>query len=235
MTTESQAKESQATEPQAKQSPAEPVFGGHAEPESPGNPGAPDKTADSSVPLHPLLAARWSPRALDPAVSVTDRQFTALFEAARWAPSWGNTQPARYIAGRRGEDTFDRIHETLSRGNHGWAGSAAALAIGVARISEDGEAFPYGEYGVGLATQNLVLQAVAEGLVAHQMAGFDRQAVRAEFDVPSEFEPVVAIAVGGKASAEALPGKLREKENAARARKSLAELVFAGTWGDSAF
>ena len=215
------------------QSQADPVFDGR---EDPAGPVAPAKPADSSVPLHPLLATRWSPRALDPAVVVTDQQFRALFEAARWAPSWGNTQPARFVASRRGEDAFDRIHGTLSRGNRGWAGSAAALAIGVARTAdEDGESLPYGEYGVGLATQNLVLQAVAEGLVAHQMAGFDREAVRAEFDVPPEFEPVVAIAVGGKASSEVLPGKLQEKENAARSRKPLADLVFTATWGDSAF
>lgn len=206
---------------------ADPVFDGPVDPAKP---------ADSSVPLHPLLATRWSPRALDPAAVVTDQQFRALFEAARWAPSWGNTQPARFVAGRRGEDVFDRIHGTLSRGNRGWAGSAAALAIGVARMAdEDGEALPYGEYGVGLAAQNLVLQAVAEGLVAHQMAGFDREAVRAEFDVPPEFEPVVAIAVGGVASPEVLPGKLQEKENAARSRRPLADLVFTTTWGESAF
>lgn len=209
------------------QSQADPVFDAPADSAKP---------ADSSVPLHPLLAARWSPRALDPAVVVTDQQFRALFEAARWAPSWGNTQPARFVAGRRGEDTFDRVHGTLSRGNRGWAGSAAALAIGLARTAdEDGEPLPYGEYGVGLAAQNLVLQAVAEGLVAHQMAGFDREAVRAEFSVPPEFEPVVAIAVGGKASPEVLPGKLQEKENAVRSRKPLGDLVFTGTWEESAF
>src|SRR5438128_2744262 len=104
------------------------------------------KPADSSVPLHPLLAERWSPRALDAAVELTDRQYIALFEAARWAPSWGNTQPARYIAGRRGEDTFDRIHGTLSRGNRGWTAPAAALAIGVTRtLDDEGEPMPYGE------------------------------------------------------------------------------------------
>src|SRR5919108_1971525 len=110
------------------------------------------KPADSSVPLHPLLAERWSPRALDPAVELTDRQFTALFEAARWAPSWGNTQPARYIAGRRDDGTFGRILGTLSRGNRGWAASAAALAIGVTQtVNDDGEPLPYGEYGLALA------------------------------------------------------------------------------------
>lgn len=193
------------------------------------------KDAETAVPVHPLLAQRWSPRALDPGVELTDRQLTALFEAARWAPSRGNTQPARYIAGRRGEPTFDRIHSTLSRGNSHWTRSAAALMIGVARVLEDdGSPFSHGVYGLGLATENLVLQAVAEGLVAHQMAGFDPDAARAEFGIPPEFEPVVAIAVGGMGSPEDLPERLQEKEAAPRTRKALSELVFSGTWGNPA-
>ena len=196
----------------------------------------PGKPAVSSVPLHPLLAARWSPRALDPATEMGEEQFTALFEAARWAPSWGNTQPARYIAGRRGEETFDRIHATLSRGNHGWTQPAAALAIGVARtLDDEGEPLPYGEYGLGLATENLVLQAVAEGFVAHQMAGFDRDAARTAFAIPPEFEPLVAIAVGGWGSAAELPEKLQAKEQAPRSRIPLSELVFGNGWGSPLF
>lgn len=194
------------------------------------------KPADTAVPLHQLLAERWSPRAFDPTVELTDAQFTALFEAARWAPSWGNSQPARYIAGRRGDDTFKRIHSTLSRGNDGWAANASALIVGVAQVMhEDGEPFPYGEYGLGLATQNMALQAVAEGLVAHQMAGFDRDLAHQEFAVPAEFEPMVVIAVGSQATVEGLPESLQAKEQAARSRKPLSELVFGGDWGSSRF
>ena len=203
--------------------------------EGPGEEGV-VKKAETSVPLHPLLAQRWSPRALDERVELTDQQFTALFEAARWAPSRGNTQPARYIAGRRGEPTFERIHSTLSRGNSVWTRPAAALMIGLARVLEDdGSPFTHGEYGLGLATENLVLQAEAEGLVAHQMAGFDRDAARAEFNIPREYEPVVAIAVGGEGSLDALPERLQQKEVAARTRKPLSELVFTDSWGSPAF
>lgn len=196
----------------------------------------PDKTAETATPLHPLLAQRWSPRVLDPATTIDDRVFTALFEAARWAPSWGNTQPARFIAGRRGGTTFERIHGVLSRGNKGWAGNAALLAIGVAqKVNEDGEPMPYGEYGLGLAAENLVLQARAEGLHGHQMAGFDRDAARAEFGVPPDFEPTVAIAVGALGDLAETDEGLRAKELRPRVRKPLNEIVFTGSWSTSAF
>lgn len=196
----------------------------------------PDKSADTAVPVHALLAQRWSPRVLDPAATIDDRTFTALFEAARWAPSWGNTQPARFITARRGEPTFDRIFGVLSRGNKGWAGNAAMLVIGVARkLDDEGEPMPYGEYGLGLAAENLVLQAEAEGLHGHQMAGFDREAARAEFDIPADFEPTVAIAVGALGDLADADEGLRTKETRPRARKSLDEIVFAGSWSTPAF
>ncbi|SDQ98637.1 nitroreductase family protein [Actinopolyspora saharensis] len=194
------------------------------------------KPADSAVPLHPLLAERWSPRALDPGTELTDKQFLALFEAARWAPSWGNTQPARFVAGRRGDETFEKLRGALSRGNHGWAGNAGALVLGVARrVNDEGEQLPYGEYGLGLAVENLVLQAGAEGLVAHQMAGFDGQAAREAFGVPEDYEPLVMIAVGAQGDAAELPDRLAEKENAPRSRMELDRIVFSGSWNEPTF
>jgi nitroreductase len=78
-----------------------------------------DRDAETSVPIHPLLAARWSPRALDPDGVVTDEQLRAVLEAARWAPSNGNTQPARYLVGRRGDETYARLFDLLSTRTRG--------------------------------------------------------------------------------------------------------------------
>src|SRR5205823_13025534 len=51
------------------------------------------KTATTTVPVHPLLAERWSPRGFDQAHELADDRLTALLEAARWAPSAANSQP----------------------------------------------------------------------------------------------------------------------------------------------
>lgn len=194
-----------------------------------------EKTADTSVEVSPLIAARWSPRALDPAAEVTDAQLRALLEAARWAPSYGNTQPARYLIGRRGDDTFDRIFGVLNSGNRAWTQAASVLLLGAVVLRNSKGDVPLTEYGLGLASENLVLQAVAEGLVTHQMAGFDADAARAVFALPDDVRPVVAIAVGKLGDPDQLDERRRDRELAPRTRLSLDEIAFSGEWGRPAF
>lgn len=157
-----------------------------------------------------------------------------MLEAARWAPSWGNTQPARYLVGRRDDATYRAIFETLSRGNKSWAGGAAALLLACAVTTNEKGAIPLAEYGVGLATENLVLQAIAEGYVAHQMGGFDSDAARAAFALPADVRPLVVVAIGVLGSPELLPEDRRERETRPRQRIPLADLAFTETWGNSA-
>jgi len=193
------------------------------------------KPAVTSVPIATLMAERWSPRAYDSSASVTDEQVRALLEAARWAPSFGNTQPARYLVGVRGTPAFDGILATLNSGNRAWAHRASLLLIGVMVTTNEKGEVPYAEYGLGLASENLVLQAVELGLIAHQMAGFSPDAVRAAFSLPDDAVPKVAIAVGSAASADVLEEDWRiEREKADRMRLPLEEFAFTGQWGTPA-
>lgn len=193
------------------------------------------KPADASATLHPLINERWSPRALDPDTEISWDELRALAEAARWAPSYGNTQPARFIFGKRGDETFGKIYDSLVQGNKNWAANAAALILGiVVHENEKGE-IPYAEYGLGLATQNLVLQAVSDGFVAHQMAGFSPDRARELFNLPARVTPLVVTAVGGAGALDVLPEEKRERELADRNRRPLAEVVFTGDWGEPAF
>jgi nitroreductase len=194
-----------------------------------------EKRADTSVDVAPMIAARWSPRALDPTAEVTDAQLRALLEAARWAPSYGNTQPARYLIGRRGDDTFDRIFGVLNSGNKAWTHAASVLMLGAVVLRNAKGDIPLTEYGLGLASENLVLQAVAEGLVAHQMSGFDAAAAREVFALPEDVRPVVAIAVGKPGDPDQLDERRRERELAPRSRLPLGEIAFTGEWGRPAF
>ncbi|EFV12155.1 nitroreductase family protein [Segniliparus rugosus] len=192
---------------------------------------------DLTAALHPIIAARRSGRLFDANGHVGREQVAVLLEAARWAPTWGKRQPVRFLVGLRGEDgpdgTFAKLHGLLSRGNQSWAPAAGALVLLVAAAAGEPDEVAYAPVDLGLALGQLVLQAVADGFVAHPMAGFDKVGAKAAFDIPSEFEPwaVVAVGVAGTGLADADPG-LVAKENAPRKRLPLSEVAFAGTWGE---
>jgi nitroreductase len=95
------------------------------------------KSADTSAPLHPLLAERWSPRGFDRRHRLDDEQLSTVLEAARWAPSANNSQPWRFLVTRRGDDDFDRITSLLSTGNLGWAAHASALILVAAQTTDE--------------------------------------------------------------------------------------------------
>ncbi|WP_423920247.1 nitroreductase family protein [Frigoribacterium sp. 2-23] len=184
------------------------------------------RTSDTSVPLVPLLDERWSPRSYDATATISDDQLAALLEAARWAPSARNSQPRRFIVGRRGTATFDTIHAALLGFNSVWAGNASALVVAVAEITTaDGDAIATAEYDLGQSVAHLSVQAHAEGLHTHQMGGVDWDAIVAAFELPANLKPVTVTAVGTVAPATELAEELAEREVAPRSRLSLDELV----------
>ena len=54
--------------------------------------------------LHPLLRSRWSPTVFDRSHEATQSSVTSLLEAARWAPSAGNSQPWSFIVAKRRDE-----------------------------------------------------------------------------------------------------------------------------------
>ncbi|PPF24496.1 MULTISPECIES: nitroreductase family protein [unclassified Rathayibacter] len=185
------------------------------------------RTASTSAPILDVLAERWSPRSYDASATVSDETLASLLEAARWSPSASNSQPWRFIVARRGTDEFDRIVATLAGFNGAWAGSAAVLVVALAEtVDSEGKPRPWAVYDLGQSIAHLSVQAHHEGLHVHQMAGFDKDAVRAAFGVDERFDPVTIAAVGVAADADALANEtLRERETAPRTRLPLEELV----------
>ncbi|ONI81944.1 nitroreductase [Saccharothrix sp. ALI-22-I] len=184
---------------------------------------------------NPLIVRRWSPRAFDGTAEVAPATMRVLLEAARWAASHGNTQPARFLLGYRGDDTFARILAALRPKNRTWAARASVLLVGAVAESDERGPMPNTEYGLGLAVQNLVLQAVDMGLVTHQVGGFSPDAVREAFGLPDHVRSVVVIAVGVLGDVAQLPEDLQARERRPRERKPLTETVFTGQWGQPAF
>jgi nitroreductase len=77
-----------------------------------------DRKAITSVPIHDLLARRWSPRAFDVNRPVTREQLVTIMEAGRWAPSCNGDEPWRYLVWDRTRDpegwqkAFDCLSDT---------------------------------------------------------------------------------------------------------------------------
>jgi len=149
--------------------------------------------------LQPLLASRWSPTAFDECDEVTPAEAELLLEAARWAPSAGNSQPWAFVVGRRGDDTHRRLVRHLAGSSGRWAPTAGLLVANLChRFVEDTD-WDYSEfalYDLGQAVAHMTLQARALGLHVRQFRAFDRGGLAAEFAVPDHWEVTTMSAIG---------------------------------------
>ena len=155
--------------------------------------------SDSAALLHPLLASRWSPTEFDPSDVVSAAEVESLLEAARWAPSAGNSQPWAFIVGRRGESDHGRLLRYLTKSSARWAGTAGVLVANLShRFVEDTD-WEYSEfslYDLGQAVAHMSFQAQSLGLHVRQFRAFDREGLTAEFEVPSHWELTTMSAIG---------------------------------------
>ena len=195
-----------------------------------------NRNAITSVPINELSTKRWSPRAFDVQRGVTPAQTAALIEAARWAPSCLGAEPWRFLVWNQATDAtgWQQAFDCLSDNNRKWAGKAPLLllACAAATFEHNGQPNRWSHYDTGMAALALSLEAVAQGLVAHQMGGFDIARTRAAFGVPEDFMPMAMIAVGYQAAPETIEDEeTRQKELKARARKPVAERFYGGRWG----
>lgn len=185
------------------------------------------RVADTSAPIHETLASRWSPRSFEATETIDESLLTAALEAARWAPSAANTQPARFIVARRGSEAFEKVAASLMGFNSVWATNAAVLIVGIAEtVDAEGKPRPWAEYDLGQALAHLSFQAHADGLHVHQMGGFVAATISEAFDLPESLKPLTVTALGTLAPAEALPDDtLIARESAPRTRLPLDDLL----------
>jgi len=183
--------------------------------------------------IHELITSRFSPLAFSHKL-VEPEKITALFEAARWAPSSFNEQPWRFIyAVRKNRPEFEAMLDCLVEDNRIWAMHAPMLVLSVARMnfSRTDKTNKYAFHDVGLATSNLLIQATFMGLVAHPMGGFSVEKARQNLLIPEGFKPVAMIAIGYHGNVNDLPEDLKSRELRNRTRKPLQDIVYPGTMG----
>ena len=194
-----------------------------------------DKPAETQYPIEEILRRRWSPRSFSERL-VEPEKLQSLFEAARWAASSFNEQPWNFIvATKQKPEEHARLLSCLVEGNQRWARAAPVLMVSVAKLNFDKTGKPnrHAFHDVGLAVQNMIVQATALGLFVHQMAGFSPKKVSETYGVPDGFEPVAAIATGYGPAKDELPEAFREFDLGARKRKPTGGFVFEGHWGET--
>ncbi len=146
-----------------------------------------------------------------------------ILEAARAAPSWSNLQCWRFIVVR---DVLvkEALAESMPVSNPARkaVGETAPLVLVLCADPKESGVHDRKEYyllDAGLAMQQLMLAAHAEGLGTCWVAYFDQEKARAACGVPHDYR-VVALSPLGYPNAA--PG--------ARPRKSLHEIVFSEKW-----
>ena len=155
-----------------------------------------ENLAPSAHPIHELLARRWSGRAIDPAKPLARETVLSLLEAARWAPSSSNEQPWRFLVF---DETVaaarDQARSILTGSNALWAVKAPVLVLTVAKDTwtKNGQPNRHAGHDAGAATENLLLQAAAHGLVAHPMAGYVIDQAKTLFGIPDGFTSMALI------------------------------------------
>ncbi|ORB87889.1 nitroreductase [Mycobacterium kansasii] len=190
------------------------------------------RIADTHVPINPIVARRWSPRAFDPRAVVAGDQVVALLEAARWAATWGRRQPVRFFVGIRGDATFTTLAEILKRGNS-YAKAASALILVCADQGDDDRTAVYSALDAGAAIAQLSIEAGSRSLVVHPMAGFDVAAAHREFQMPSRVRPLAIVAVGFLGDYAKVDPHIAYRDTAPRLRLPLHEVAFADRWGQA--
>ena len=166
-----------------------------------------------------------------------EAKLLSILEAARWAPSSYNEQPWFFLVARKMDPSeFAKLLGCLVEANQAWAKAASVLMISVVKRTFDHNGKPNrcALHDVGLASENMVLEAVAQGLAAHGMAGIEMEKIRELYGLPENCEAVAGWAIGYAGEPEMLEGTLRERELAPRERRELGEFVFGAKWGETA-
>ncbi len=186
--------------------------------------------------LHPLLAGRWSPARFDTAHEATDGQVEQLIEAARWAPSAGNSQPWAFIAARRGDAVHERLVSQLARSSLAWAPSASVLFVNLRHrfvADTDWEYSEFSGYDLGQAVAHMTVQARAMGLQSRQFRAFDRSALSREFALPDHWEAATMTAFGRPAEPGGYGGEASgARPDPPRLRRSARDLLWPGIQAD---
>jgi nitroreductase len=162
-------------------------------------------------------------------LEVSEHDLHAVLEAARWSPSWANTQVWRFVVVTDTE-IKTKLADTLAAGNNGGmpVRQAPVLIVACAELGRSGykgggpgsDKGDWFMFDVALAMHSLSLAAHALGLSTLHIGWFDAKKAAEILNVP---QGVVVV--------EMMPLGYAEGEAKAPPRKELEEIVFYEGYG----
>lgn len=191
-----------------------------------------NKETLNNFPVADQIKSRWSPRSFS-SKSVEEEKISSITEAARWAPSAFNEQPWRFIVGRKGTSTYEMILNSLVEWNQKWAGAAPVLILNVAKktFTHNNKPNVTFKYDLGQAVAFMAIEIVNQGLVSHQMSGFDPEKAANLLQIPDDYQAVSITAIGYQGKADDLHADYREIEMKPRERNNIEDIVFNNKFG----
>ena len=154
--------------------------------------------------LSTAITNRRSIRKYDTTKNVSKEQIEELISSAIYAPSWKNSQTARYYCAVD-KNATDIIKNALPEFNQKRCDGAALIVTTFVHnrsgFTAQGEpenecGNGWGYYDLGLANQNILLKATEMGLGTLVMGIRDAEIIRKALSIPDEETIVSVIAVG---------------------------------------
>ncbi len=192
------------------------------------------KIAKTGHPVNELIAKRWSARAFS-TKPVERSKLLSILEAARWAPSSKNEQPWRYIIFSIDNPVKLMEAQSVLLESNSYAKRAPILICAIAKKNySEGEKYNRLHFhDLGAANENMFLEAFNQGLIMHEMGGFDVQKAVEVFKIPEDYEIGIMIAIGYQDKHSVLPERFREKAYSPRVRRKLSEIAYVEDIGNN--
>lgn len=176
---------------------------------------------------------RWSRRSF--AQEIPDMEtIKIIFDSGRNVASSYNEQPWSFILASLEDPEFEKMLNCLTEFNRSWCTNAPYLGISLGKkhFKRNEKLNVHNKHDVGAFMAVASLRAVEMGLFIHQMAGFSKEKVRENFNIPEEYEVVTMFAIGKPGEKDNLPEDLREKENPDSERNEVSQFLFKGDFGN---
>lgn len=182
--------------------------------------------------MEDFILNRKSSRNFDANREIPIEVLDSVIEATRWAPSSSNYQPWKFIVfDNRVPEQKNALVQTLAPGNQQWAVNAPILILTTAMTRlDDGRDYWVGLHDLGLANENMMLQAQLHGLTTRAIGGFNKKLAQETFNIPENYQPVAVIALGYPGKLAELPEAIQAKEQSQRQRKPREEVFSLGSF-----